>query len=119
MRRSHKRVPTRSRHRLSLCILDGDSTVHNRYDDQMKKLGNYPLRENIPVSAETIDSFEKELGFTLPEPYRVFLEKYGLSSQKGCATWPDLRRPGKPGGGVEVFYGLHSGQVAHPFWDDN
>jgi|HubBroStandDraft_6_1064221.scaffolds.fasta_scaffold29902_3 hypothetical protein len=79
----------------------------NKYDAQMEKLGSYFLRGNLELSSEIIGEFEREVGFTLPADYREFLLRYGLSTQRGYATWPDLRRPGKPGGGVDWWYGLN------------
>ncbi len=78
-----------------------------KYDAQMEKLGTYFLRGHLELSSEVIDEFERELGFTLPEDYRGFLSGYGLSTHRGYPTWPDLRRPGKPGGGIDWWYGLN------------
>jgi SMI1 / KNR4 family (SUKH-1) len=79
----------------------------NKYDAQMEKLRTYFLSGNLEVSSEVIDEFEREIGFTLPEDYREFLSRYGLSAQRGYPTWPDIRRPGEPGGGVDWWYGLN------------
>jgi hypothetical protein len=79
----------------------------NKYDAQMEKLSTHFLRGHVELSPEVIDEFEQALGFTLPEDYREFLSGYGLSAQRGYPTWPDIRRPGEPGGGIDWWYGLN------------
>jgi hypothetical protein len=83
--------------------------MSDRVDEIMKQLGCFLLAEHIPVSEEMIEAFEKEIGSTLPELYREVLRDYGFSTAKGYITFSDIHRPGKRGGGVEVFYGPNPG----------
>jgi SMI1 / KNR4 family (SUKH-1) len=81
--------------------------MENKYDAHMQKIATYFLRGNLMISPEIINDLEKEIGFTLPDDYRHFLSRYGFSAQRGYATFPDIHRPGKPGGGIDVFYGIN------------
>ncbi len=68
---------------------------------------NFPER-HLPCDEFQIQKLEGTLGSRLPEDYRHFIEKYGMTTFRPSVKYPDFQRPEKDGGGIESFYGFNS-----------
>jgi len=79
----------------------------DRFSQLLEKLEFYSVADKSEATEEAIHNFEAELGQSLPDDYREFLRHHGKTAASGLA-FPDPDQPGRPGGGVGVFYGLRA-----------
>ena len=81
--------------------------MSNRYDEVMEHLGWYYIDETQQdVDAKTISNFENAIGYKLPEDYREFLLKYGITGLDDEVVIYDPKCPDVLELTIDVFYGF-------------
>ena len=83
----------------------------NRYDDMMQRIRASHVRRGdfALLSDKELNEVELQLGFTLPEDYRHFLSKYGLTMSESDVKFGNMDDPSETESSVDVFYGVEAG----------
>lgn len=85
----------------------------NRYDAVMHRIGAIPVRGDsfrVLMEADVL-GLEKQLGYALPDDYREFICKYGLSAWDGEVRFRNMDDPSEIETSVDVFYGIAPGDT--------
>ena len=83
----------------------------NKYENAMNRIGFYYIRgeEGCATTSEAVLNLEQAIGFPLPEDYKIFLMKYGLTAGRGLVRFGNLDDPTQPESTIGVFYGIRAG----------
>lgn len=78
--------------------------MQNRFDDIMNQLGWFYLDDDVVnVEVDQLDDVERTLGYALPDDYRTFLMKYGITSVADDVLITSLEGDNSS---FDVFYGV-------------
>ena len=86
--------------------------MKNKYEEKMKQLGAYYVRDGDPgrLDPSEIKSIEHQIGFRLPDDYAHFLADYGGYAFESYVEFPYLQSyPGGERGMFNVFFGIMPG----------
>jgi hypothetical protein len=71
--------------------------LENPFDDVMARVRYRHVRFPDSVAEADIRTFERDVGYSLPPNYRLFLMKYGLAAGKGGHEVHQPRQLGRTG----------------------
>jgi len=102
------RTPTSQKEALNR---DGSPNMESKYDSVMQRICYRYVPGHEPVTENGLQSLEANIGLALPDDYRTFLLKYGMSAGEGDTRFRNLDESEQIESSVDVFYGLKPGHT--------